>query len=126
MDRDRPRARHVDRRDQGLRRQRTVTQAAAGGAAALAVLFGWAFAQPQQAPAVEPASSTKKPSATKKPATQKPTATKSPAAKKPATDTEADDEAELKAPEEAPEEAPAQEEEAPAEQEQPDVQSGGS
>ncbi|GAA4709705.1 hypothetical protein [Phytohabitans rumicis] len=113
---DRPRARHVDRRDQGLRRQRTVTQATAGGAAALAVLFGWAFAQPKEAPAVEPASSTKSPSATKKPATKKPSATKSPAAEQ-----APDEEATLEPPEQAPEEAP---EVAP--QEEPDAQSGGS
>lgn len=105
---DRHEPRHVDRRDQGMRRQRLVTQAAAGGATALALLFGWMFAQPAPAPAAEqPAAPAKKPPATKKPAagekTQKPG---------------------LKAPKEVPEEEapPAQEEAAPP----PDTQSGGS
>lgn len=107
---DRHQARHVDRRDQGMRRQRLVTQAAAGGATALALLFGWVFAQPAPAPAAEqPAAPAKKPPATKKPA-----------AKKPAAGT--DQGADLKAPEEAPVEEPPQEEAAPP----PDTQSGGS
>lgn len=108
---DRHQARHVDRRDQGMRRQRLVTQAAAGGATALALLFGWVFAQPAPAPAAEqPAAPVKKPPATKKPAT-----------KKPATGT--DEDADLKAPEQAPVEEPPQEEEAAP---PPDTQSGGS
>lgn len=107
---DRHQARHVDRRDQGMRRQRLVTQVAAGGATALALLFGWVFAQPAPAPAAEqPAAPAKKPPATKKPA-----------AKKPAAGT--DKGAGLKAPEEAPVEEPPQEEAAPP----PDTQSGGS
>jgi len=114
---DRHQARHVDRRDQGMRRQRLVTQAAAGGATALALLFGWMFAQPAPAPAAEqPAAPAKKP-----PSTKKPPATKKPAAKQPATGT--DDDADLKAPPEAPVEEPPQEEEAAP---PPDTQSGGS
>jgi hypothetical protein len=117
---DRHHAKHVDRRDQGMRRQRLVTQAAAGGATALALLFGWSFAQPAPAPAAEqPAAPVKKPPATKKPATKKP-ATKQPANKQPAAG--ADDDADLKAPEEPPVEEPPQEEAAPP----PDTQSGGS
>jgi hypothetical protein len=106
---DRHRPRHVDRRDQGMRRQRLVTQAAAGGATALALLFGWSFAQP--AAAVDPAPApAKQPPATKKPAAKKPAAGET--AQKPG----------LKAPKEVPEEAPPQEEAAPP----PDAQSGGS
>ncbi|GAB7050324.1 hypothetical protein [Catenuloplanes indicus] len=45
--------RHVDRRDQGLRRQRLVTQAAAVGAAVLSLAFGWVFAQGSGAAAKE-------------------------------------------------------------------------
>ncbi|MDQ7908836.1 hypothetical protein RB614_30315 [Phytohabitans sp. ZYX-F-186] len=113
---DRHQPRHVDRRDQGMRRQRLVTQAAAGGATALALLFGWAFAQPTPAPAAEqPAAPAKQP-----PATKKPPAAKKPAAKQPAAETE--DEPELKAPEEPPVEEPPQEEAAPP----PDTRSGGS
>jgi hypothetical protein len=110
---DRHQPRHVDRRDQGMRRQRLVTQAAAGGATALALLFGWVFAQPAPAPAADPGQQ-------KAPAAKKPPATKKPAAKKPAAGTEED--AGLKAPEEAPVEEPPQEEAAPP----PDTQSGGS
>ncbi|MEJ3747659.1 hypothetical protein WEI85_30755 [Actinomycetes bacterium KLBMP 9797] len=55
---DRRRPRHVDRRDQGIRRQRAVTQGAAFGAAALAVAFGWAFAQPEEAAGTTTPSST--------------------------------------------------------------------
>lgn len=117
---DRPRPRHVDRRDQGMRRQRLVTQWAAGGAAGLAVLFGWAFAQPNEASAGNPApagtTTTKKP-ATKSPATKSP-ATKKPAADEPVREEEEAEEPTLEAPEEPPQEAPAEEE--------PDAQSGGS
>src|SRR5687767_1010951 len=49
MDNTEPR--HVDRRDQGLRRQRLVTQAAAIGAAVLSIAFGWVFAQGSSASA---------------------------------------------------------------------------
>ncbi|MEH1130010.1 hypothetical protein [Micromonospora sp. CPCC 206061] len=118
---DRPRPRHVDRRDQGLRRQRTVTQGAAFGAAALAVAFGWVFAQPTEAPATEPAGNSEKLPATKVPATKAP-ATKAPAKdkqKQPAA--EESEEPELKAPEEPPAEEPEQEQE-----QQPDARSGGS
>jgi len=111
---DRHQPRHVDRRDQGMRRQRLVTQGAAGGATALALLFGWVFAQPAPAPAADPPA--------KKPATKAP-ATKKPAAKAPVKET-GDDEAELKAPEEAPVEEPPQQEEEAAPP--PDTQSGGS
>jgi hypothetical protein len=112
---DRHQPRHVDRRDQGMRRQRLVTQAAAGGATALALLFGWTFAQPAPAPAADPpAAPVKKPPATKKPPA------KTPAAEQPAAP--AEEEPELKAPEEAPVEEPPQEEAAPP----PDTRSGGS
>ncbi|MFC0532714.1 hypothetical protein [Phytohabitans kaempferiae] len=108
---DRHRPRHVDRRDQGLRRQRLVTQAAAGGATALALLFGWAFAQP--APAADPPAEQPSPAPAEQP----------PAAKKPAAGTA--EKPGLKAPAEAPEEAPpAQEKAAPPPP--PDTQSGGS
>lgn len=121
---DRPRPRHVDRRDQGLRRQRTVTQGAVFGAAALAVAFGWVFAQPTEAPATEPAGNSEKLPATKAPSTKAP-ATKAPATKAPAKDkqpaAEESEEPVLEAPEEAPAEQPEQEQE-----QQPDARSGGS
>jgi type IV secretory pathway VirB10-like protein len=122
---DRPRPRHVDRRDQGLRRQRMVTQGATFGAAALAVAFGWVFAQPTEAPATEPAGSTEKIPATKAPATKAPgkaPTTKAPGKQKqeqPAA--EESEEPELKAPEEPPAEEPEREQE-----QQPDARSGGS
>jgi hypothetical protein len=106
---DRHRPRHVDRRDQGMRRQRLVTQAAAGGATALALLFGWSFAQPATASNPAPA-----------PAKQQPPATKKPAAKKPAAGSNQD--GKLKPPEQAPVEEPPAQEAAPP----PDTQSGGS
>ena len=86
MDNTEPR--HVDRRDQGLRRQRLVTQAATAAAAVLSIAFGWVFAQGSSASAeqkgtgTEPAaveSSAKpggKPQATAKPG-GKPAATPS-------------------------------------------------
>lgn len=121
---DRPRPRHVDRRDQGLRRQRMVTQGAVFGAAALAVAFGWVFAQPTEAPATEPAGNSEKLPATKAPSTKAP-ATKAPATKAPAKDkqpaAEESEEPVLEAPEEAPAEQPEQEQE-----QQPDARSGGS
>jgi hypothetical protein len=49
MDRTQPR--HVDRRDQGMRRQRRITQWSALGSAALIGIFGWVFAQPGTASA---------------------------------------------------------------------------
>ncbi|MCW6009213.1 hypothetical protein K1W54_32420 [Micromonospora sp. CPCC 205371] len=117
---DRPRPRHVDRRDQGLRRQRMVTQGATFGAAALAVAFGWVFAQPTEAPATEPAGNSEKIPATKAPATKAP-ATKAPGKKQEQPAAEESEEPELKAPEEPPAEEPEQEQE-----QQPDARSGGS
>lgn len=120
---DRPRPRHVDRRDQGLRRQRMVTQGATFGAAALAVAFGWVFAQPTEAPATEPAGNSEKIPATKAPATKAP-ATKAPGKQKQKQEqpaAEESDEPELKAPEQPPAEQPEQERE-----QQPDARSGGS
>jgi type IV secretory pathway VirB10-like protein len=120
---DRPRPRHVDRRDQGLRRQRMVTQGATFGAAALAVAFGWVFAQPTEAPATEPAGNSEKVPATKAPATKAP-ATKAPGKQKQKQEqpaAEESDEPELEAPEQPPAEQPEQERE-----QQPDARSGGS
>jgi multidrug efflux pump subunit AcrA (membrane-fusion protein) len=98
-----------------MRRQRLVTQWAAGGAAGLAVLFGWAFAQPNEASAGNPAPAGT--TTTKKPATKSP-ATKKPTTKQPVRQGEAAEEPTLEAPEEPPQDAPAEQE--------PDAQSGGS
>ena len=48
---ERSQPRHVDRRDQGMRRQRRITQWTALGSAALIAVFGWIFAQPGTASA---------------------------------------------------------------------------
>lgn len=104
---DRPRPRHVDRRDQGLRRQRLVTQSAAFGAAALAVAFGWAFVQPQEAPAVDPAGSTEQQETTTPAPTKSAKGTaKTGTAKNKAPATQKSDDAQLQPPEQAPEQAP--------------------
>ncbi|WP_213450580.1 hypothetical protein [Rhizomonospora bruguierae] len=48
---ERSQPRHVDRRDQGIRRQRRITQWSAVGSAALIAGFGWIFARPDAAAA---------------------------------------------------------------------------
>lgn len=48
---ERSQPRHVDRRDQGMRRQRRITQWSALASAALIGVFGWIFAQPGTAAA---------------------------------------------------------------------------
>jgi hypothetical protein len=133
MDNTEPR--HVDRRDQGLRRQRLVTQAAAVGAAILSIAFGWVFAQTGSASAeekgaTEPAAveSSEKPAAgsAEKPAgkpagkgSEKPAPDNSPTADESSrqADEEPEDEddegtAELAPPPAAPEPAPQQESDA--------------
>jgi hypothetical protein len=49
MDPTQARRLRIDRRADGMRRQRRVTQAAAAGAVAAAVAFGWVFAHPATA-----------------------------------------------------------------------------
>ncbi|WP_033345577.1 hypothetical protein [Catenuloplanes japonicus] len=123
MDNTEPR--HVDRRDQGLRRQRLVTQAAAVGAAILSIAFGWVFAQGSSASAeekgsTEPAAvetseqpgekSSEKPKTDEK---QKPETDESPAEDENAQEDDEDEGgAELAPPPAAPEPAPQQESDA--------------
>lgn len=111
MDNTEPR--HVDRRDQGLRRQRLVTQAAAVGAAVLSLAFGWIFAQSSGAAAKE-----KNPAVESTETTPSPSYEDEPAAAVPEPSDEGDDDedddagAQLAPPPAAPEPAPQQESDA--------------